>query len=134
VEDILPLVRHFLRKYCKEMKRPTMTLSKEAFEAMEAYSWPGNVRELENIVERIVALTESDQITRDDLPSAIRAGDTTRNIEQGVDLPKTISDIERKMISDALAFSNGVKAKAAQMLNLNRTTLVEKMKRLGMDR
>ena len=134
VEDILPLVRHFLRKNCKEMKRPMMALSKDALEALEFYHWPGNVRELENIVERTVALTEGDQITLDDLPSAIRAGASTRVIERGVDLPKTISDIEKKMIAEALALSNGVKAKAAQMLNLNRTTLVEKMRRLGMER
>jgi DNA-binding NtrC family response regulator len=134
VEDILPLVRFFLRKNCKEMKRPIMTLSKEAFEALELYHWPGNVRELENIVERTVALTDGDQISLDDLPSAIMAGASTRVVERGVDLPKTISDIERKMIIEALALSNGVKARAAQMLNLNRTTLVEKMRRLGMDR
>lgn len=134
VEDILPLVKHFLQKNCREMKRPLMTLTKEAFEALESYYWPGNVRELENIVERIAALTENDQITLDDLPSAIRAGAATRNVERGVDLPKIISAIERKMIAEALAFSNGVKAKAAQMLNLNRTTLVEKMRRLGMER
>jgi len=132
-EDILPLVRHFLRKYCKEMKRPIMTLSKEAFEALESYHWPGNVRELENIVERIVALTENDQITLDDLPSAIRGGAATRVVERGVDLPKTISDIERKMITEALVLAGGVKARAAEMLRLNRTTLVEKMKRLGME-
>ena len=134
VEDILPLVRHFLRKNCKEMKRSMMALSKDALEGLEFYHWPGNVRELENIVERTVALTEGDQITLDDLPSAIRAGASTRVIERGVDLPKTISDIEKKMIAEALALSNGVKAKAAQMLNLNRTTLVEKMRRLGMER
>jgi len=134
VEDLLPLVKHFLRKNCKEMKRPMMTLTKEALEALEFYSWPGNVRELENIVERTVALTEGDQITPEDLPSAIRTGASTRVIERGVDLPKTISEIERKMIRDALDLSDGVKAKAAQMLNLNRTTLVEKMRRLGMER
>ena len=133
IEDILPLVRHFLRKNCREMKRPMMTLAKDALEALESYHWPGNVRELENIVERTVALTESDQITLEDLPSAIRSGATTRVMERGVDLPKTISDIERKMIREALALSDGVKARAAQMLNLNRTTLVEKMRRLGME-
>ncbi len=134
VEDILPLVRHFLRSNCKDMKRQMMALTKEALEALESYGWPGNVRELENIVERTVALTDGDQITLDDLPSAIRAGASTRVIERGVDLPKTISDIERKMISEALALSNGVKSRAAEMLNLNRTTLVEKMRRLGMER
>jgi two-component system response regulator AtoC len=134
VQDILPLVMYFLRKNCKEMKRPMMNLSKDALEALENYQWPGNVRELENIVERTVALTEGEHISLDDLPGAFRAGGSTHVIERGVDLPKTISDIERKMISEALVLADGVKAKAAQMLNLNRTTLVEKMRRLGMER
>ena len=132
LEDILPLIKHFLQKNCKEMKRPMMSLDKEALEALELYQWPGNVRELENIVERTVALTEGNQITFDDLPSAIRTAASTRVHETGVDLVKTVNSIERKMIAEALALSNGVKAKAAAMLNLNRTTLVEKMRRLGM--
>lgn len=134
VEDILPLVKHFLQKNCKEMKRPMMTLTKDALEALELYHWPGNVRELENIVERTVALTDGDQITLDDLPSAVRVTASTRIIERGVDLVKTIADIERKMIAEALSLSGGVKARAAALLKLNRTTLVEKMRRLGMER
>jgi len=133
-EDILPLVKHFLHKNCKEMKRPMMSLAKEALEALELYRWPGNVRELENIVERTVALTEGNQIILDDLPSAIRMEATTRVVEQGVDLVKTVNEIEKKMIAEALTLTNGVKARAAAMLNLNRTTLVEKMRRLGMER
>lgn len=134
VEDILPLIKFFLRKNCTEMKRPLMSLAKEALEALELYHWPGNVRELENIVERTVALTEGNQITLDDLPTAIRMAASTRVLERGIDLVKTISEIERKMIAEALLLSNGVKARAAVMLNLNRTTLVEKMRRLGMER
>ncbi|HYS44580.1 MAG TPA: sigma-54 dependent transcriptional regulator [Geobacteraceae bacterium] len=133
-EDILALVKHFLQKNCKEMKRPVMTLTKEVLEALELYHWPGNVRELENIVERTVALTEGNQITLDDLPSAIRMEASTRVVERGVDLVKTVNEIEKKMIAEALALTNGVKARAAAMLNLNRTTLVEKMRRLGMER
>jgi DNA-binding NtrC family response regulator len=134
VEDILPLVKHFLQKNCREMKRPMMTVVKDAFEALELYGWPGNVRELENIVERTVALTEGNQITLDDLPSAIRMTASTRVVERGVDLVKTVAELERKMIAEALALSGGVKARAAALLNLNRTTLVEKMRRLGMER
>ena len=133
VEDILPLVNCFFLKYCKDMKRPLMSLTREALEALEVYRWPGNVRELENVVERLVALTENDQVTIDDLPSAIRMTASTRVAVQGVDLVKTVNNIERKMITEALALTNGVKAKAAVMLNLNRTTLVEKMRRLGME-
>lgn len=70
-EDLLPLVSHFLDKFCHLMGRPLMTLSKPALDALERYHWPGNVRELENVVERLVALTEQDAIGPDDLPSEI---------------------------------------------------------------
>jgi DNA-binding NtrC family response regulator len=139
VEDILPLVRHFLAKYCKEMDRPLMNIAKEALIALEVYQWPGNVRELENVIERTVALTEGDQITLSDLPSDITISYKEHEelptcvTMRGVDLGKVLIEIEQKMISDALSLSDGVKARAATLLNLNRTTLVEKMRRLGMD-
>lgn len=139
VSDILPLVRHFMVKYCEEMTRPNLTITKEALEAMERYDWPGNVRELENAVERSVALTEGEQITLMDLPSNISKlyGQaellSPRVTEKGIDLVKAVNDIERKMIVEALAIAGGVKARAAALLRLNRTTLVEKMKRLGME-
>ena len=140
VEDILPLVRHFLAKYSKEMDRPLMSIAREALMALEVYNWPGNVRELENVVERTVALTEGVQITLSDLPSNISRSYSeqeelpTRVTSRGVDLGKVLTDIEQKMISDALSLSDGVKARAAVLLNMNRTTLVEKMRRLGMER
>jgi DNA-binding NtrC family response regulator len=140
VEDILPLVRHFLAKYCKEMDRPLMNIAKEALIALEIHKWPGNVRELENVIERTVALTEGDHINLSDLPQDIirsyneQEDLPTRVTMRGVDLVKVLTDIELKMISDALSLSDGVKARAAALLNLNRTTLVEKMRRLGMDR
>lgn len=139
VSDILPLVRHFMVKYCDEMARPNLTITKEALEAMERYDWPGNVRELENAVERSVALTEGEQITLLDLPSNISKlyGQaelhSPRVTEQGIDLVRTVNDIERMMIVEAIAIAGGVKARAAALLHLNRTTLVEKMKRLGME-
>ncbi|GFO60437.1 acetoacetate metabolism regulatory protein AtoC [Geomonas silvestris] len=138
IEDILPLTRHFLEKNCRAMQRPIMHLEKEALEALEAYPWNGNVRELENIMERVVALTEGDTITLRDLPGNIvkayleRAGSPTSVTPQGIDMVQAINDIEKKMISEALQLSGGVKARAALMLSINRTTLVEKMRRLGM--
>lgn len=138
-EDVLPLARHFLAKYCKEMKRPLMTITKEVVDALENYEWPGNVRELENVMERTVALTEAASIGLDDLPSAITRSFGMREerypsrvTAKGIDMAKTIADMERKMIQDALSLSKGVKARAAALLMLNRTTLVEKMRRLGM--
>ena len=139
VEDILPLVRHFLAKYCESMARTPMNISKEALMALEQYNWPGNVRELENMVERTVALTEGELITLDDLPANIikfygeHEDSSTRITSRGIDMAKVMNEMERKMITDALSLSDGVKARAAALLNLNRTTLVEKMRRLGME-
>ena len=138
-QDIVPLVRHFLARYCTEMKREPMTISMQAVEALELYDWPGNVRELENSVERLVALTDSDLIGLQDLPSGIShlvssgAPQPFRVTLDGLNLPATVSAMERQMITEALVLVDGVKSKAAELLRINRTTLVEKMKRLGME-
>jgi DNA-binding NtrC family response regulator len=132
-EDILALIKHFVEKNCTELKRPLMSISNEALEMLEAYRWPGNVRELENMVERIVTLTDGDRIMSNDIPSHIRDEVLTKVTERGVDLVRAVNEMEKRMICDALALTNGVKAKAAAMLNLNRTTLLEKMRRLGID-
>ncbi|GAB4171962.1 MAG: sigma-54 dependent transcriptional regulator [Geothermobacteraceae bacterium] len=141
-EDIPLLVRHFLQKTCTVMGRELMSVTSEAMRALESYDWPGNVREMENVIERTVALTDGDCIDLADLPAAIAgqasldlAGRDTaiRLTEDGIDMPALIADIERKLIGDALAMADGVKARAAALLGLNRTTLVEKIKRLKMD-
>jgi two-component system, NtrC family, response regulator AtoC len=136
IQDILPLTKHFLEKNCRAMQRPMMHLEKEALEALEAYHWNGNVRELENIIERVVALTEGDQITLRDLPANVSKnyvdGTPTRVTPSGIDLVETINEMEKKLITEALLLAGGVKARAATMLSINRTTLVEKMRRLGM--
>ncbi len=136
-EDLLPLSSYFLDKFCHLMGRPLMTLSKPALDALERYRWPGNVRELENVVERLVALTEQDHILPDDLPVEITEIECSSKglcldlSPDGIDLPAAIEEIERKLIIKALENCGGVKARAAKMLGLNRTTLVEKMKRLS---
>jgi DNA-binding NtrC family response regulator len=135
--DIMALVEHFLAKCCRVMSHPPMTISKPALEALEAYAWPGNVRELENMVERLVALTEGDVIRFEDLPPGIagqmRAADgpCIELTEQGIDLVDSLAAIEKALIAQALTMAGGVKARAAALLGINRTTLVEKMKRLS---
>ncbi len=117
-----------------------MAISREALEALESYPWPGNVRELENVVERTVALADGDLITPAELPGSIAKAFGTREeappkvTEQGIDLARTVAEIEKRMITEALTLANGVKARAAALLKLNRTTLVEKMRRLGMEK
>ncbi|MFA7061546.1 MAG: sigma-54 dependent transcriptional regulator [Pedobacter sp.] len=135
-QDIMALVGHFLEKYSRLMGRSLMTISKRALEALEEHAWPGNVRELENMVERLAALTEGDVIHFEDLPTGMCgqagiAGDICLELtEQGIDMVAIIVEIERKLITQALALSGGVKAKAATLLGINRTTLVEKLRRL----
>lgn len=137
--DIALLARFFLEKICKEMNRTQLSIDDSAMRAIEAYDWPGNVREMENVIERTVTLTDETIITCADLPPDIAPS----NLEQptlspvvtseGVDINQVIADIESQMILQAMDISNGVKARAAALLNLNRTTLVEKIKRLGIE-
>lgn len=137
--DIMPLVGHFLAKYCQLMGRPLMTISKPALEVMEQYTWPGNVRELENLIERMVALSDGTVITMEDVPAGIirgkrsRAGVRIDLTETGVDLAEILAEIECNLIVQALKLSGGVKAKASELLGINRTTMVEKIKRLKIE-
>lgn len=137
-EDIPLLAKHFLRKICTDMRRPILELTQEALQAMEGYEWPGNVREMENAIERAVALTDGDIIDRQDLPSQIgccvRDDSIFKSIQipaEGLDLGETIAQIEQSLIRQAMEKSSEVKARAAALLNINRTTLVEKIKRYG---
>ena len=137
--DIPQLARYFMEKICKEMNRPLIGIGADALRAMEAYDWPGNVREMENIIERTVALTDSTEIGCSDLPSDIGKFQsqeltiTPKITANGIDMNQVIADIERELIVQALDLGHGVKARAAELLNINRTTLVEKIKRLGVD-
>ncbi len=138
-QDIMSLTAFFLEKQCRLMGRAPCTISKQAIEALERYSWPGNVRELENMIERMIVLTDASVITLDDVPAQIvgekievEAG-CIKMPSNGVDLTATLSQIEFSFISQALESARGVKAKAAALLGINRTTLVEKIKRLKME-
>jgi transcriptional regulator with PAS, ATPase and Fis domain len=134
--DIPLLVKHFLQEFSKKKKKPAKRLSPQAIDLLVRYPWPGNVRELENLVERLVILTEGDEVKVDDLPqrfrevSSIGAGVESIDFPQeGLNLPQALLDLERRLILKALEQSNWVKSRAAQLLNLNRTTLIEKMKK-----
>jgi two-component system response regulator AtoC len=138
-EDIPLLARHFMRKICSDMRRPVLELTQGALKALENYEWPGNVREMENVIERTIALTDSDIIDRQDLPPQIggvsQANDQLPALvipDEGLDLTETIAQIELALIRQAMEKSHHIKARAADLLNINRTTLVEKIKRYGM--
>ncbi len=133
--DIPLLVSHFLNLYCREKKKDIITISDEALEILMNYSWPGNVRELKNLLERLVVLSESAEITPQDLPKKIKTikqPETLPEIDvpgEGVDFNTAVTKYEKALIINALEKTNWIKNKAADFLQIKRTTLVEKIKR-----
>jgi len=137
-EDIPLLVRHFVNRLSQQQTPAReVTVTQEAMRRMMAYGWPGNIRQLENAVERALALGgERTQIDVEDLPPELK---NSAALEQpvavtlpdgGVELPAFLANIERGLISQALNETDGNKQRAAQLLGLKRTTLVEKVRRL----
>ena len=136
--DIPLLAAHFLEKYCEEMGLPLKAFSPSALRLMMKASWPGNVRQLENLVERAVALSaERTVLDAEDLPEDLFGGERPAMIPvvtvagDGLHLDTAVSDFEERLVIQALENTDWVKTRAARLLNIKRTTLIEKMKRLG---
>jgi len=136
-EDIPLMVEHFITHMSRRKGKAAPTISDEAMQCLCSYKWPGNVRELENLVERLLILKEGEVVTSQDLPERLvdnrqvqRAANAVQTLSRdGVDLNMMLDEIENNMIVQALELSRGVKSKAASLLGLNRTTLIEKMKK-----
>ncbi len=136
VEDIPLLLQHFMTIFNDRRKAELTGISDQALALLCEYPWPGNVRELGNIVERIAILKRRGQIEPDDLPEKIRRPPSTQlpNMPAaipvgGVDLSRTVEEFENRLILEALERTNWVKSKAARLLQINRTTLIEKLKK-----
>jgi DNA-binding NtrC family response regulator len=134
-DDIPLLVQHFLAKFCPD-DGGGMTVSQESMRRLMAFEWPGNVRQLENAIERAVALGGGrSQIDVADLPPEIQHAQEPRPDravvlpEEGLDLDSFIAGVERELIVRSLERTGGNKERAARLLNLKRTTLVERLKR-----
>jgi len=128
------LVDFFVKKFVREKEKNVKRFTPEAMDALLQYDWPGNVRELENLVERVIILADSDEIGLDDIPESIRRakriGPFESIIPKGeVPFNRAVEEYEKQLILQALNETNGVKTKAAKLLKMNRTTLIEKMKR-----
>ena len=132
-EDVPLLVKHFLEKFAPDRE---MSVSQAAMRALMAYDWPGNVRQLENAIERAVALSEGrTEFDVSDLPPELDPSPSANAPlvtfpEGGLNLSAYLSSIERDLIHQSLARTRGNKNRAAELLGLKRTTLVEKLKRL----
>ena len=132
--DIPELVEHFLAMARAKTGRQITQISRAAMQLLNDYAWPGNVRELENTIERAVLLCASERIEPSDLPVRVRGlGAPGRNSpklpESGIDLRAAVESYENDLIRQALDRTGWNKNRAAHLLKLNRTTLVEMMKR-----
>lgn len=159
VEDIPLLVDHFVHDVTKKRKREPLTFSPEAMKRLVHYHWPGNVRELENLIERLSILVTDKTVKVSDLPERFQTAavssesgseqpDTRKQFvfadhvptvlgsgmdlpPSGIDLNQAVNAMEKDLIISALKKTGGVRSRAAQLLGLNRTTLIEKMKKMG---
>ncbi len=142
-KDVGLLADFFIKRSCKTYGRKTQGMDPEVSRILTRYNWPGNVRELENLIQRIVILkADEGPITRDDLPDEMvgRTSDTSADAtevelpDEGIDIRKTLDALETRLTLEALKRCEGNKAKAAEMLGLKRTTLIERLKRLKLDK
>ncbi len=129
-EDIPALARHFLARYTLRHGRIVQAFDPAALDRMIDYNWPGNVRELENVVERVVVLCRSEEITVADLPASLQGTGRSRVIAgRG-----TLEEIEAVRIVEALREAGGNKKLAARKLGIHRSTLYKKIERLRLAR
>jgi len=124
-DDIVLLGRYFSEKYAKEYGRDPLHFSDDVLNVLKNnYHWPGNVRELENVIHRLVVMTEGDRIDVPDLPEPLRFSSLTE-----ADLTRPLAEVEAEYIRNVLAGVGGNKTKAARILQIDRKTLREKLKR-----
>jgi len=129
--DVLKLASAFLQKSADRTGQAMRHLSPPVAERLLAYDWPGNVRELENCVERAVALARFDELTLEDLPERVRSYRPDRFVMTADEVEEIISldELERRYIARALKLLNGNKARAAQLLGVDRRTLYRRLGR-----
>jgi len=126
-DDIVPLVGHFLAKFAREADRPAPRLSDRAWRCLREYHWPGNIRELENVIQRLVVMTDGDEFDAADLPSLMRFF-----VPHGGTTHLTLAEVEASHIRAVLASVKGNKTQAAQILGIDRKTLRQSLKRFGL--
>ncbi len=140
-EDLPLLVQHFVASACEANGLPPRTVAQDCLRALMAYSWPGNIRQLANAIEHAVAMSgTSPEITTAMLPDDIRqpaeGGFLPSKVsipDEGINFTSVVSQLERELILRCLEKTGGNKRQAARLLNLSRTTLIDKLQRLNTD-
>ena len=140
-EDILALADHFQNSLSKRVKGyQVKTFAQRAKQALLDYDWPGNIRELENLIERVSVLVETPTIEFNDLPESISQNshdNTSISVasifNKGIGFNQAVDQYQRSLICHALNETGWVKARAAELLKMNRTTLVEKIKKMNIE-
>jgi two-component system, NtrC family, nitrogen regulation response regulator NtrX len=132
-DDIPLLAGHFLREASARFGRKPKSLSAAAVEALEAYRWPGNVRELKNLIERLMILSPSEEVQREDLPSEFREGELSETAVGQAPLRDARDDFERRYILAALKKNRGNVSRTAEALDLERSNLYRKLKAYGIE-
>jgi DNA-binding NtrC family response regulator len=139
-EDIPLLIQTFVQQFCKDHNLKSKTISPQVMKALMSFEWPGNIQQLQNTIERMAALTGNrTSILLSDLPpqvesrSAYIAGPFVELPAEGIDFQNVVTDMERELILQSLRRTNGNKKLAAKLLSLKRTTLIEKIKRIGLN-
>jgi len=137
IDDIPELADYFVQKYCREMAKPSKKLSKDALALLQKYHWPGNVRELENTIERAVILAEGKSVTPEQLAIRLQQTEEIR-LREGAGLKEigahAQTQAERGAILRILKQVRGNKRKAAKVLQIDYTTLFDKLKKYGIDK
>jgi DNA-binding NtrC family response regulator len=149
-EDIRPLAEHLLARFCASAGLPAKTIDDEVWNVLMSYHWPGNVRQLQNAMERAAALSGASSVIRlNDLPEEVRdeaasgltagaaagnVGSTSTSIpDEGLSFDEVVNKVERELLLQSLNKTGGNKLRAAKLLNMKRTTFIEKLKRLQIE-
>ncbi len=127
-----------MQKSCRSNNLAPRTLTQDAMRALMSYSWPGNIRQLENAVEHAVAMTGQDtEIQARALPEDVSAPASSLLLptvaipDEGINFTQVVSQLERELIVRCLEKTGGNKRQAARLLQLSRTTLIDKLNRLN---
>jgi DNA-binding NtrC family response regulator len=128
-DDILILANHFALRFARELSKPTPCFSDDVLRILQGHNWPGNVRELENVIQRLVVMSDGACIDVPDLPAIMRFAVSPQSGPL-----RTLVEVEMEYICDVLARVGGNRTRAAEVLGIDRKTLREKLKKTGSSR